>query len=506
MRTSTLAHTAKAMLAPMPELRRSVASFAVVMSGTAIAVPLILLLTHRPAEQSDSLIAMQVLGLLIGTAAGVTLLIAAISSRAWAICAYLVLVVVAINLSFRSRGFDDISLDRQVGIKLLVFAGALGIGLVSLPRTFDRLVRPPGLWVVLYAAWATVSVTYSVTPMLSLGAVFTLWSFLLFSAAANVRLSAREILYGIAGPIAALVLASWIVYIVWPDVGSSIFWPDAITPVRRMTGILGHPNTLGHAAALLGGLAMIAPAYTGLRLRFVAAPVILAIATIGATESRTALAAMVVGVAMVYGRYRHARIMAVIVATAAVVTLLYSGLTRTGRGLDSLFAHLSRNGSSQEIYTLTGRTSIWRFVWERVRESPWIGHGFASSRIVISSGYATPGGWTAPSAHNLWLQTALDTGLIGALLLTLALLHQAICVWRRASPLGTFALAYVAVGGLTEATLGVTPQTTALVWLLGLFSVLAANRSSEAASVVQFPERRREVPSASRPRSHAVSG
>jgi O-antigen ligase len=58
---------------------------------------------------------------------------------------------------------------------------------------------------------------------------------------------------------------------------------------------------------------------------------------------------------------------------------------------------------------------MWTAVFNSYRESPWIGHGyFVSSQTGELYVWGESTNWTA---HNMWLQALVSTGLIGTLLL-----------------------------------------------------------------------------------------
>ena len=65
---------------------------------------------------------------------------------------------------------------------------------------------------------------------------------------------------------------------------------------------------------------------------------------------------------------------------------------------------------------------MWKVLWYRVRQKPWLGHGTGSGRVFIKK---LTGGLEFP--HNDWLLTMHDQGILGtvvfALCLILAMFH-----------------------------------------------------------------------------------
>jgi O-antigen ligase len=81
-----------------------------------------------------------------------------------------------------------------------------------------------------------------------------------------------------------------------------------------------------------------------------------------------------------------------------------------GTGLSNLFDLLDRDPS------LTGRTDLWNYVIDAVRERPVFGWGYmafwtpdSTSATYIQNQIR----WPAPNAHNGYLELALGLGLVG---------------------------------------------------------------------------------------------
>lgn len=70
--------------------------------------------------------------------------------------------------------------------------------------------------------------------------------------------------------------------------------------------------------------------------------------------------------------------------------------------------------STVQLKTISGRTEMWRKMWNSFLKSPWIGHGyFVTSRTGRIFVWDEWGNWTA---HNMYLQVMVTTGLIGMFL------------------------------------------------------------------------------------------
>lgn len=76
-------------------------------------------------------------------------------------------------------------------------------------------------------------------------------------------------------------------------------------------------------------------------------------------------------------------------------------------------------GSVGKNITLTGRTSVWEFVWEMIQKQPWIGYGYGGfwNGLNGESAYVWRASqWTPTHPHNGLLQLFLDLGLVGVVL------------------------------------------------------------------------------------------
>ncbi len=88
---------------------------------------------------------------------------------------------------------------------------------------------------------------------------------------------------------------------------------------------------------------------------------------------------------------------------------------------------------NQDISTLNGRTYIWQALLDHFDPTQILGNGLNASDILLTNlrvGFG--GGVIGTAAHNLFLGTLYDHGVIGVSLLILALASLAICLIRGA--------------------------------------------------------------------------
>ncbi len=141
-----------------------------------------------------------------------------------------------------------------------------------------------------------------------------------------------------------------------------------------------------------------------LRFGFMLAFLVLTL-TVIFTQSRTALVALIVAAALMTGRRGMISIAVVVLALAALVfyqPALWDGLTRS----------------------MPFRPVIWDTVLQQALDHLWFGTGYLSDTVVATDGR------TFVHAHNAYLATLRDGGLIGLALLLWMLGVAALRAWR----------------------------------------------------------------------------
>ena len=152
---------------------------------------------------------------------------------------------------------------------------------------------------------------------------------------------------------------------------------------------------------------------------------------------------------------------------------------------DRLAAAVSRSGGTSEIFTLTGRTKIWSYVWNKWLESPRIGFGYASTKTFMVQEFFSAWWWTTSSAHNSILQSLVTVGLVGTAFVIVAWGAQLVQLVKDPDPTRDSIFLFVIVGGLTEAgAIGSTPNLLTLFWLLGMFWRLGRSAPLDALGAI----------------------
>lgn len=180
------------------------------------------------------------------------------------------------------------------------------------------------------------------------------------------------------------------------------------------------------------------------------------------TRSRAGYAVGTVGVVMLLLLTQHRRIALLLLLLGAIGL----GLLWGGGGTSTAAADLSNPS------TLAFRLNVWQLALEMVRDFPYTGVGMSQFNPVAERLYPYPP-MTSPGAHNLYLQVAVDLGLIALLAFLVILLGALGHGWRRYQPrdrstllLGSLiGLSLLALHGLIDATVWGTRMSIA-PWLL----------------------------------------
>lgn len=333
------------------------------------------------------------------------------------IISYSALVDPLVNLDLaRGQFFGGVAVESETKTRLarlvmpLVLLAAVGLALAARPSVPARLVRvawPAAALLVmalLSAAWARAP-----SQTFTLAAYQVILFAALLICVAVARDPVRILRWVMA--VFALVVAVNLVFVVTRP-------PTAI----GHAGIYGFKNTLGGVGGCAFLFALFHVTDRSPLWRWLAwATVVGALAVTLASDSKTALALMIVAPLMAVGFFvcskglnlgpLTATLLLGALATSAVVTLA----TMAGLSADDIL--IATYGDT----TFTGRTLIWGFALDYVDDALWIGNGY---RSFWSIGPASPQHGseiefirTIGSGHSGYVDMLLDLGIVGLTLL-----------------------------------------------------------------------------------------
>lgn len=381
-----------------------------------------------------------------------------------ALAAMAFLVVLLSDLTL--RGGVDRGIDLQSALKFGIWTSGLALVLWRLPLLVQALRHLPSASLLAFGVWAVFSATYSVSPLYTAAAGLAFIGLWVTATTLALTSSEKVGLLVITGALIAGMAISLLLYLTIPD---RVMVPTEAGTVFRLAGVFGSPNTIGRAAAL----AMLTSLMLCYQLRrreaalLMLTTLVLSSACLYLSGSRASSFALAMGVVVVLLHRRPwLAAISVVLAICASLVLFFSPDLRL-----ELAALISRSGRVSEVMTLTGRTQIWSYVVDKIGDAPLIGYGFATTREVIPAGYFTMWGWTTTSAHNLWLQAWITTGLIGLSLVVASQVGWAVEAIRRSNPVRDGLIVFVLVNGLFEAgPMGpsVNLLTMVMCWALAL--------------------------------------
>jgi O-antigen ligase len=371
------------------------------------------------------------------------------------------------NLTSLDPEKTTVSLDINVVVKLMILAlgGLYGmLGFLGDYRVRKLVLSFPGAWILLIFFWYCLSIPGAIDPEAAITSSCSIVSVFLMTLTALVRLGRQQVVQTIFLAAAAFVAGSWLAYFFVPELG---VYFEAITDGRlfkRMAG-LSHPNTLGQFSAITIVLGIILFINYRQRGYFRVLIVAMAVGALAMSLSRASIIACIVSLAYVY---RHVvfrpqnRIWFLWLTAAAIVMLMVvSTQVDVGRAIRSRLASLSKSGDTQELVTATGRLEIWNQSIKLIGARPLTGYGAASSKDLLDE--------YSRYTHNMLLNVALSTGILGGLTMLLMMLSRIKLLWIRSNPIADGLAVLILVNGLVEnvifSTLCGLPT---IAWLVGL--------------------------------------
>ena len=147
------------------------------------------------------------------------------------------------------------------------------------------------------------------------------------------------------------------------------------------------------------------------------------------TASRSGFLATCLALTSVFFALRHARPLYRLVWSAVILGVfaaLFFGLPVNDR-LETNLQRVTLSTDTESLGTFTGRTIIWSAGLEMFTEHPVAGMGFNTFTTAVETQLGSE-----HAAHNIWIQTAAETGIIGLVLLTIVLATAAVpgLMWR----------------------------------------------------------------------------
>ncbi len=195
------------------------------------------------------------------------------------------------------------------------------------------------------------------------------------------------------------------------------------------------------------------------------------------TASRSGFIATCLGLASVFFALRYARTLYRVVWSALIVAV-FAGLffaVPVSNNLETNLQRITFSADEDSVGTLAGRTEIWSAGLAAFADRPIAGTGLYTFRAATESSL---GEERAP--HNIWLETAVETGIIGLVLLATAWVTAIIPVLKHRDFRMGFHLTFFLV--LLTTSLVANLITSKGLWIgLAILSVTSAVRGARLA-------------------------
>ena len=369
--------------------------------------------------------------------------------------------------------------ESQARLRLLLLpnlAAAPVLVLLRAKAILRLLLGHPVLPLLLLWIWATT--LWSVEPEISARRALSLTANTLIACFVVVALPPATIVRRLFTVVAVVLGLSLAFAALLPGLA---FMPD----LGAFRGVFTHKNVLGLYLVLAAALAIVGTR-AGILSPLTSAVVFATVAAlIIPTASSTALMlllfllALQVPLALAKLPSREATIALTFVGFAAFA-LAFPLLA----GRNRIFMALGRDPS------LTGRTEVWAFVRGLIDQRPLLGYGYDAmfEHSDVKEHLFSSVGWSAPNAHNGYLELWLGTGLVG-LGLTLAFLVPALVRgWRRlrvnpnsvAAGLASVYLPIYLFRNFSESDLLAQSDIT---WIIAVIAALSIDRARGGATV-----------------------
>lgn len=305
-----------------------------------------------------------------------------------------------------------------------------------------RWPHPTVIPLVMLCAWAVLSSLWSLDPATTFRRSFALVAAFLHGLYLGQRLPLPDALHWIRRVLLTLVLASLVALVLLPN--QAVMGEPHPGAWR---GVLSHKNTFGRVLLLLLVFLLV-----DVRSRVEGLLLLASFVAIVFTRSATT---QVLGLLLLCSRpfwtliaLRPAWLIASTLWTGFFALL---GAWWFAFHYSTVFALFGRDP------TLTGRTHLWQAAWRTIEQHLLIGQGYDVAFAPGATIYRYLIWRSAPHAHNGWLDTWLELGLVGVLLWSIVLLlglWSYIARYRvqreRAFLVGILFFVMIALSSLTE--------------------------------------------------------
>jgi hypothetical protein len=358
-------------------------------------------------------------------------------------------------------------------MKGLLLGAIFLIAMAATKPGFRTRVNPASSLYVLYVMFAVATAFLLAEPlgpltrlarfMIGLVLVFLLWRPLVQVPERLVRAHLWAHVLLAATVVASLAYAPSQAWRPLSSLGTGYRLQGVIIPML--------PPRVGEVGAILFGLALLGLLCRKLSMIPSVGLMGLGVVLVAASRTRTSAAAIAFGlvIALIITRKTWAgRIASLVVPGLIGIAFLTIG---------SLHTWVLRGQGTQQISSLSGRTTSWQAVLdEKVSiQTAIIGHGLGNKRVLLRRG---EGDIDVMAIDNSWLGLYWETGLLAVTIVAIALILAWVSVLRAPTPYiracGALLLGYVTAASLNES--GLSDLSSMTVHLLVAAAICDADR------------------------------
>ncbi|MGI9455117.1 MAG: O-antigen ligase family protein [Aeoliella sp.] len=301
------------------------------------------------------------------------------------------------------------NLQEKVSFAALLLIGAY-LAFVTRP---ERGWRPNRLaWVVAVCfGWAALSFFWSTEPSITLRELIRLSAVALVAFGIARNYTANQAMF-----IALVVCSASVLTALASELAAGCLTPW-IYGYRLRGGM--HANMVALHAAIMA-IAAVGCLRVSKRTSVLCLLIAIALAALLLTKSRSGAATFLVGVTMLWSLRLDPRRMAAfwssLVTVSAVVVL---ALAIGGSQWQRSFGGAAAMGRNDDVGSLTGRLPLWNLLTDYIQQRPLQGFGYEAfwtgkRRLDVGDEVV----WYPTDAHSIYINTMLELGLIGTLLLS----------------------------------------------------------------------------------------
>jgi len=290
-----------------------------------------------------------------------------------------------------------------------------------------------------------------------------------------------------------MALGSLVMVVAFPSIGV-----HQLDNAGLWRGLWYEKNQMG-AVMVIGAIAAAAClASPDPRRLLPAVALVLSSGLVLATQSKTSLLCLMVGLGLIGGFWSLRR-----GGAAFSVIAIWCAVVLAGLGVWIWDTHsvavLEALGKDP---SLTGRTDIWDSLMRKVADRPWTGYGYGAFWGRI--GESPPAdwvrketGWIVPSAHNGWIDLLVQLGwpgavLVGSLMAGTALLAVLRCMGSGLRE-GWWGLGFLAAFFVLSLSESILMAHQGLPWVLFMAAMTRAMLPSPSAAPAPLVEKRRRA-------------